>query len=255
MLLGNRSVLLNGPGRFFSGTLATYRSQWQKSGAARGRFLSLPQLSATPTGYRHPYGWVIPNKGGELASYTLILGDGDTTFSIAGGRNGEAVITSFGDMSATGQTVASLIASMSGTGLLNNADVRAVLGAIATLAGAGTVDADIEAEAWAEALITGVSSLSLVSYGTGELDADISVASGSEVPTTDQIASAVWSTAQGELLYALAHNRVVTDPVAGTFTVYANDDTTVLYTADLWQDAAGSTPYIGAGADRRDRLT
>ena len=40
-----------------------------------------------------------------------------------------------------------------------------------------------------------------------------------------------------------------------TYTVYAADDTTVLFTADLWQDADGTVPYAGAGADRRDRLT
>jgi hypothetical protein len=52
----------------------------------------------------------------------------------------------------------------------------------------------------------------------------------------------------------LLKNRTVTDPVAGTYTVFADDDTTVLLQGDLWQDAAGTVPYAGAGAERRDRL-
>ena len=57
------------------------------------------------------------------------------------------------------------------------------------------------------------------------------------------------------LMAAIAANRVVTDPAAGTYTVYDDDSTTVLASGDLWQDAAGTTPYAGSGAERRDRLT
>jgi hypothetical protein len=80
------------------------------------------------------------------------------------------------------------------------------------------------------------------------------IADAAETLTAAGVAAAVWDTPQGAFLYAVAHNRVVTDPAAGTYTVYAADDVTVAYVADLWQDAAGTTPYSGAGADRRDRL-
>jgi hypothetical protein len=49
-------------------------------------------------------------------------------------------------------------------------------------------------------------------------------------------------------------NKMVTDPTAGTVTIYAADGTTVLYVADLWQDAGGTIAYAGAGAERRERL-
>ena len=52
----------------------------------------------------------------------------------------------------------------------------------------------------------------------------------------------------------IQQNKLVTDPVAGTITVYDDDGVTVLLTASLYQDAAGTTPYSGAGADRRERL-
>ena len=61
----------------------------------------------------------------------------------------------------------------------------------------------------------------------------------------------------GEAL-AVAHlllrNKTITDPAAGTITVYDTDGTTVLFVADLFEDAAGTTAYTGAGAERRERL-
>ena len=73
----------------------------------------------------------------------------------------------------------------------------------------------------------------------------------------------MWNTASGDtttgdaltFLHALGHNKIVTDPTAGTFTVYDTDGTTILYVADLWQDATGLTPYAGAGSERRDGFT
>lgn len=56
------------------------------------------------------------------------------------------------------------------------------------------------------------------------------------------------------LLTRVARNRMVTDPSTGTLTVYDDDDITPLFTADIWDDAAGTTPYSGAGAEARDRL-
>jgi hypothetical protein len=86
-------------------------------------------------------------------------------------------------------------------------------------------------------------------------------------PTASDIAQAVWGASTAinatdgtmaramKLMSSIAANRVVTDPTAGTYTVYDDDNTTVLASGDLWQDADGTTPYAGAGAERRDRLT
>jgi hypothetical protein len=86
-------------------------------------------------------------------------------------------------------------------------------------------------------------------------------------PTATDIAQAVWGSLTTinatdgtmaramKLMSAIAANRVVTDPSAGTFTVYDDDNTTILASGDLWEDAAGTSPYAGAGAERRDRLT
>lgn len=56
------------------------------------------------------------------------------------------------------------------------------------------------------------------------------------------------------LLLKLARNRAITSTASGKLTIYDDDNTTVLLEGDVFQDAAGTTPYNGAGIERRDRL-
>lgn len=255
-LLGNYSVLNKCPGRSFGGSVQSdSRAAWSQRGASRGRFAgygAYSPLAATPNGYLPPYAWVLPIKPGGLSTYTLILGDGETgTVNLAGGKNATATLDGLGDLTGTGALVVSAVATILGEGLVTNAAAVAYLNAAATLAGVGDLTGAATALANAVAEASGAGTLDLTIRADGELGADIT-------PFTDlspqSLASAVWATAQGEFLYAVAHNRVVTDPAAGTYTVYAADDVTVAYVADLWQDAAGTTAYAGSGADRRDRL-
>lgn len=92
----------------------------------------------------------------------------------------------------------------------------------------------------------------------------ITVPTGSVDPT--DLAIAVWSrsanlhlsdTTMGGALNiarAILRNKTVTDPATGVVTVYDDDGVTPLYTADLWENAAGTQGYRGQGADRRERL-
>ncbi len=253
MILGNHSVLLKTPGRSLSGVAhATYRSGWGQPGANQNQFMAFSKLSSTPSGYRPPYSWGLAIKDGQLSSFTIIGGVGTTSAAIAGGRNGAAALAGSGDLTGTGALVVSAIAALSGSGAISNADARAYLNAAAALAGSGDLTASAKALAAAIAALDGTGSVTSTARAGGSMGASITVAAAEL--SADSIASAVWDTPQGAFLYAVAHNRVVTDPAAGTYTVYAADDTTVAYVADLWQDAAGTTPYSGAGADRRDRL-
>jgi hypothetical protein len=52
----------------------------------------------------------------------------------------------------------------------------------------------------------------------------------------------------------LLRNKQITDPVTGLQTVYDDDGSTVLMEGDLFEDAAGTQPYRGQGAERRERL-
>jgi hypothetical protein len=56
------------------------------------------------------------------------------------------------------------------------------------------------------------------------------------------------------LALKLLRNKVTTDPSTGVMTIYDDDNTTALYTADIYEDVAGSVAFDGAGANRRNRL-
>ena len=55
-------------------------------------------------------------------------------------------------------------------------------------------------------------------------------------------------------LEKLGRNRVDTSPATGVMTVYDNDGTTPLFAADVFEDVAGTVPYDGQSANRRNRL-
>jgi len=136
----------------------------------------------------------------------------------------------------------------------------------ASASGSGTLAAaHITGLRTAAVVIGGVGSAALGPLrGRGRVLLPVSIGSR---PSADDVAQAVWGSrfapfsdpeSFGMLLKvaaAILRNRTVTDPTTGSMTVYADDDTTPLLSADLWQDAAGTVPYSGSGAERRDRLT
>jgi len=56
------------------------------------------------------------------------------------------------------------------------------------------------------------------------------------------------------LALKLLRNKIVTDPATGIMTVYDDNGSTPLYTANVYEDVAGTMPFDGSGANRRDRL-
>lgn len=272
MLLGNNSVLLKAPGRFFGGsTVSDARSNWGTSGSVRGRFVSvgLNQYSAraaTPNGHLAPSAWVIAIKPGDMSAYTTLFGFGTIdSANIAAGRNIVAALDGVGTISGTGQLIVSAVAALAGSGTIDSANALAILEAVAALAGSGTVaSATLNAQGSMIAGLTGIGALAAVVRAIGSMEADITPFTALSPQT---LAAAVWNSVASQfviagtmgdymkIIEAVLANRVVTDPVAGTYTVYADDDVTVLVQGDLWQNAAGTVPYAGAGAERRDRLT
>lgn len=209
--------------------------------------------SSFPNGQTPPVSWWLAPVGGGMASYGLLTGTGGTDApNLAGGMNGEASITGTSDLTVTGQLIVSAAAALAGSGAIDTSNLIAILAAAASLAGVGTVDtATMTGTGHMTGSAAGVGTLTLTSYATGELGATITTQT--ELSPAS-LASAVWESAQGAFMYALAHNKVITDPSAGTMTVYDTDGTTVLYVADLKQDAAGTTPYAGSGAERREEF-
>ena len=176
-LLGNRSVLLKSPGRYFGGsTVSDNRSNFGTPGSTRGRFFGgFPQTSATPSGYRPPYSWVLPVKPGELASVNNLTGGSSVALSMAAGVNGDATLTGAGSITqATGQLVISMVATLAGTGTVAAADLRGYLNAVATLSGAGSLTGPLRALAWLQSAVAGSGTISNATpYATGTLAATI----------------------------------------------------------------------------------
>jgi hypothetical protein len=90
--------------------------------------------------------------------------------------------------------------------------------------------------------------------------AGLIVAGGGAAPA--DIATAVWAHATGidltakmTLALKVLRNKMVTDPATGLCTIYDDDNTTVLLQGPIYEDVAGTQPYRGQGADRRNRLT
>lgn len=99
---------------------------------------------------------------------------------------------------------------------------------------------------------------------SGVPDVSVVTVSGSNVITGDiaDIPAAVLSASAGsrtvsqhlQTQTAILANKIITNPATGKITVYADDSTTPLLTADIFKDAAGTTPYNGTGAERREKL-
>ena len=224
-LLGNYSVLNKNPGRALGGSTVTdTRGAWSKSGATRCRFVGWAEWSAksgsTPSGALPPITWIIAITPGGISARGA--GSSTGTVNLAGGK---AIVatgagTSTGAASATG--LAAIVATGAGTSV-GAVDVNAVGQIIASTVDAGSTltAAQVAAEVWGT-IASG--------HGTGTLG---------EALTFAQVA---------------LRNKTVTDPAAGTITIYDTDGTTVLFVADLWQDAAGTIAYTGTGAERRERL-
>jgi len=160
----------------------------------------------------------------------------------AGAGCAAAVLTGTGTLSASVNGRLSAAANLQGSSTLS-APLRLTIYTGATLQGAGTVEASMSSPAHMRALI--------------KIGAD---------PGADEIADAVWQRQTDAhtdpevmggllaLLGKLARNKTVTDPSTGTITVYDDDGVTPLLSADLFENVAGTQPYRGDGADRRERL-
>lgn len=163
---------------------------------------------------------------------------------------GEAAAASFGDtapsaLTASIQGWAQPDATIAGAASVPLAKATRLRNSPATLTGSGTIT---------------------TAYPRGRARPTCTISIGAQPSATDIAEAVVAQKVHGlgpgtvtlgqvlGLLTRVARNRTVTDPVAGTITVYDDDDATPLFVADLWDDAAGTTPYSGAGADRRDRL-
>ncbi len=88
--------------------------------------------------------------------------------------------------------------------------------------------------------------------GNEDYDEDTADAVWDE-PSADHVTSETFG-AKNLLIEQILRNKLVTDPVTGTMTLY-DDAGTPLLTADIFEDTPGSVPYRGQGVERKERLT
>jgi hypothetical protein len=107
------------------------------------------------------------------------------------------------------------------------------------------------------ALVGGVLSLNVEEHNqlmAGATQASVNLIPTTPAPTAAQITSAVWANPDAVKMRKIATNKKITDPVTGIMTVYEDGSTAVAFTAQLWEDAAGTIKYRGQGFERIEVL-
>ena len=199
-LIGNGGFWLATPGLQIGATAgvsyqsAAIRGAFNTANQNRACFLGATftsKKSAMPSGYTPGNGaWVMPMRGGEMASRFEVEGTGAlAALNLAGGKNAVAALTGVGSLSATGQLIVSAVAALSGAGTLTAA-MKGKLEAAATLAGSGNLSGAIGAVASVVSALVGAGSLTATAKAKGNMVANIS-------PFTDlspqSLAAAVWN--------------------------------------------------------------
>lgn len=168
--------------------------------------------------------------GRSLFEGTLLLAPGDTFISIAGSNIADPAIQSIIDMDSNGSDL--VISKWSGDIRIDNSVASSN---IALDIDSGLVVLDSTCIG-GDIVIRGIGVLTDNS-GVGFTVDKIGFIEGVDVRLTRKILS----------------NRLETDPVTGVLTVYDDDDT-ILVTCPVFEDIAGTQPYKGQGAERRNKL-
>jgi hypothetical protein len=275
MLIGNYNVFSKHPGRDRGGGatgLGCNQNDFNKISPSRGCFshTNWSKQSGRPYGYRPPYSWILSQTSGALVTHYRVLGAATLTGGGAMGKNATVTITSTGRIYPLAPLGIVITAVFSGLGRLYPAPELTAVGELGTTAIPVVITTSSElagslvADGWLIGTVAGAGEVADAEpRADGYMDATVSNPVSAEI---SQIAQAVWSALAesleepgtvGErlaLIEAVLRNRTITDPVAGTITVYNDTDSGVLLEADIFEDADGNTPYSGNGVNRRERL-
>ena len=153
MLLGNRSVFQKNAMTYRNGTStagaysANVINNLTQTGRNRNIYVNdmlqtFNRVDAVPIGYIAPYGWVMPQKDGGMASLKQSFAFGLLTPILVGAKNGTSnIAASIAITNADATLVAQAIANIAASIAITNAQLAAVLNAIAnTLAASGSMN-------------------------------------------------------------------------------------------------------------------
>lgn len=273
MLTRNGTSLGANPCRFLAmnAALVENHSNWTQNGARRNIYAgeaaviagdSIMEKSGIPNGTEPPVSWLMPQKGGGLASYTGIRGEGELTLdSLSMGVALDAGLTGSGtistavlvliaaleaDMTASGTissatltAQANLYAALSGSGSVSNAVLVLLYSMAADLSGSGTIsDADLQTIASLAADLDGSGGISAAALGLlTTLAANLTGSGTVSAATLDSImvlaaalsGSGTVSSASLSMLVSLLANMTGSGSVAGNLkgTLYMEADINV----------------------------
>lgn len=196
MLKQNGTILAQYPFRLLGGgTAAGSRAVWGRTDriniyASEGIDSN---IAAAPNGHLAPSAWVLPQSPGGLSSYGEVTGSGIASSSILAVKLAEAGLTGSGDLDAVGELIVSLLASLTGSGGITHADIKAFLQLVASLSGSGTVSTGTLTGigALVAALLGDGTAATSILTGRGAMAADL-VVTGTGL-TTSNVGQAVWA--------------------------------------------------------------
>lgn len=200
-LLGNYSVILKNPATFIGGTqVSNCRSAFDASGQNEDSFYSddgngLPATASGQTGTEPPYSYILPIKGGELSSTTLINGTSEMTGGASQGINIESDLAGAGELTAGLSLVTSMIAALTGSGTLTASMVGTIQMA-SDLAGSGDLTAAMGALTGLIVEMAGSGTLTSDLRGKLAMSADIYV--NQAQASVQEIVDAVWNALASE---------------------------------------------------------
>ena len=151
-LLNNGARNNLGGGRFIGGVVSLRPESFRHTGEwlawttnQDGRDTAL-KTAQVPDGYYPPAALYMPVTAGALSSRLQIIGEGEVSSAdVWAVKLAEAALTGSGGLTAVGSLIVQLIAAISGSGAVTDADIKAFLQAVAALTGSGEVsDADLE---------------------------------------------------------------------------------------------------------------
>lgn len=244
------------------------------SGVAYGvAIASLIQTTAGATNPSWSWGGGTSEAAASIASFKVAAGG----TSIAGAL-GTATASGYTGTVNANRTIAGALGTATASGFIgtvsNSTDttITGALGVAAASGFAGTVGANrgiagalgtAVASGFAgtvsntnDSVIGGALGIAIASGLIGGINANRTIAGTLGTAVASGFVGSVsnGSTTDLALILKILRNRQELNPATGTFTLYDDDSTTVLYTASAWADAAGTVPYSGGALRRIDAL-
>ena len=88
-----------------------------------------------------------------------------------------------------------------------------------------------------------------------EVHGNVNIVNNSALTIDDDAThNLVWTVPDGAFVKKILRNKRITDQVTGITTVYDDDNSTIIYQGNIWENAGGTDPYSGAVINRQDRF-